>query len=117
MTEWAFLAPILAGEDLHAYYGRRHVLRGVSFAIRRGETVVIRTLMGLVPSRSGRVLMDGLDVTGARTFALARRGIAYVPEGRGIFADLNVAENLAIAERPGADGEKRWSRSRALELF
>jgi branched-chain amino acid transport system ATP-binding protein len=125
----AFLAPILAGEDLHAYYGQRHVLHGVSFAIQSGETVglmgrngmgkttLIRTLMGLVPSRSGRILMDGLDVTGERTFVLARKGIAYVPEGRGIFASLNVAENLAIAERPGPDGEKRWSGSQALELF
>ena len=59
------------------------------------------------------MLVDGQDVTRAPTFAIARRGIAYVPEGRGIFASLSVAENLAIAERPGADGARRRGRARA----
>ncbi len=111
-------APLLEGRELDTYYGQSHVLRGVSVRIGAGETIglmgrngmgkttLIRTLVGLVRARRGSVLVDGEDVTRLPTFAIARRGIAYVPEGRGIFASLSVAENLAIAERAG-DGEWR----------
>lgn len=121
--------PVLAGRDLHAYYGSSHILRGVSLEISAGEsiglmgrngmgkTTLIRTLMGLVPARHGQVLLDGRDVTGVPTFRLAQAGVAYVPEGRGIFASLSVAENLAIAERPGRDGSRKWTRERVLDLF
>ena len=121
--------PILAGHQLNTYYGQSHILRDVSIAIRPGETIglmgrngmgkttLIRTLVGLVRARSGRVQIDGDDVTRIPTHAVARRGIAYVPEGRGIFTSLSVAENLAIAERPGTDGAPRWTRDRVLELF
>jgi branched-chain amino acid transport system ATP-binding protein len=122
-------APLLEGQGLDTYYGQSHVLRGVSLAIRPGESVglmgrngmgkttLMRTLIGLVRPRRGRVLVDGREVTRAPTFAIARRGIAYVPEGRGIFASLSVAENLAIAERGAADGSRRWTTERVLELF
>ena len=88
--------PLLDGRDLHAYYGQSHILRNVSITIAAGETVglmgrngmgkttLIRTLMGLVKPTTGVVLLDGEDVTSLPTFAIARRGIAYVPEGRGI---------------------------------
>src|SRR5882757_49753 len=122
-------APILLleGRDLDTYYGQSHVLRAVSLSIGAGETIglmgrngmgkttLIRTLVGLVRPRRGAVLLDGADVTGHPTFAIARRGVAYVPEGRGIFASLSVAENLAIAERPGLDGAQRWTVERVLE--
>ena len=122
-------APILAGEKLDTFYGASHILHAVSFAIRPGETVglmgrngmgkstLIRTLVGVVPARRGRVLVDGADVTGRPAFAIARRGIAYVPEGRGIFTRLTVAENIAIAARPGVDGATTWTPARVLELF
>jgi branched-chain amino acid transport system ATP-binding protein len=122
-------AALLEGQGLDTYYGQSHVLRGVSLSIARGETVglmgrngmgkttLMRTLMGLVRPRSGRVLVDGSDVTQAPTFVIARRGLAYVPEGRGIFANLSVAENLAIAERASPDGHPRWTSARVLELF
>jgi branched-chain amino acid transport system ATP-binding protein len=122
-------SPILATRDLHAYYGRSHILRGITLAIRPGETVglmgrngmgkstLIRTMLGLVPVARGQVLVDGHDVTGQRTFQMAARGIAYVPEGRGIFASLSVLENLDVAARPGIDGETPWTRDRILELF
>ena len=74
-------------------------------------------LVGLVRPRRGQVLVDGHDVTRQPTFAIARRGIAYVPEGRGIFSSLSVMENLAIAERGAADGQHRWTVERVLELF
>src|SRR5687768_5523779 len=112
MTPSPASAPVtlLEGRGLDTFYGQSHVLRSVSFCIATGETIglmgrngmgkttLIRTLMGLVRPRRGQVLLDGKDVTRLATFAIARRGIAYVPEGRGIFASLSVAENLAIAE-------------------
>ena len=123
-------APLLEGRDLDTYYGQSHVLRGVSVSIGAGETIglmgrngmgkttLIRTLVGLVRARGGSVLIDGKDVTRLPTFAIARRGIAYVPEGRGIFASLSVAENLAIAGRGGtAASGPVWTSARVLELF
>jgi branched-chain amino acid transport system ATP-binding protein len=121
--------PILQGQSLHTCYGQSHILRGVSLAVRAGETIglmgrngmgkttLIRTLMGLLAPKAGRVLVDGVDVTGTSAFRIARRGIAYVPEGRCIFANLSVAENLAIAECAGPEGQQYWTRPRVLELF
>ena len=122
-------APLLEGHELDTYYGQSHVLRGVSVRIGAGETIglmgrngmgkttLIRTLVGLVRARRGSVLVDGEDVTRLPTFAIARRGIAYVPEGRGIFASLSVAENLAIAGRGGPASGASWTAARVLELF
>jgi branched-chain amino acid transport system ATP-binding protein len=73
--------------------------------------------MGLVKPRTGTVEIDGRDMTGAETFRLAQRGIAYVPEGRGIFASLSVRENLEIAERTGLDGKRAWTVDSVLGLF
>jgi branched-chain amino acid transport system ATP-binding protein len=122
--------PLLEGRGLDTYYGQSHVLRGVSLRIAAGEaiglmgrngmgkTTLIRTLVGLVRPRAGAVLFEGADITGLPTFAIARRGIAYVPEGRGIFASLSVAENLAIAARPAQAGAAPgWSVARVLEIF
>jgi len=122
-------APLLEGRELDTYYGQSHVLRGVSVRIGAGETIglmgrngmgkttLIRTLVGLVRARRGSVLVDGENVTRLPTFAIARRGIAYVPEGRGIFASLSVAENLAIAGRGGPASGASWTAARVLELF
>ena len=108
------MSALVEARDLHAYYGESHVLRGVSLAIAAGEsiglmgrngmgkTTLIRTLLGLVPSRAGSVLVHGRDCTREPPHRIARLGIAYVPEGRGIFPNLAVRENLLIAARPRA---------------
>ena len=123
-------SPILGCENLHAHYGNSHILRGIKFGIRAGETVglmgrngmgkstLIRTMMGLLPPTSGRILVDGRDVTGTPTHRMAAdAGIAYVPEGRGIFASLSVLENIEMSARAGPDGSNQWTRDRVLELF
>ena len=81
-----------------------------------GKTTLIRTIMGLVRPRAGNVLIAGEDMTRAPAFRVAQRGIAYVPEGRGIFGSLSVRENLAIAER-ARDGAQEWTTARVLDLF
>ena len=121
--------PLIEAKDLHVYYDESHVLRGVSLRLMPGETVglmgrngmgkttLIRTIMGLVKPRRGTVSIAGRDMTGAETFRVSQQGIAYVPEGRGIFASLKVRENLEIAERRGTDGKLTWDIPRVLKLF
>ena len=82
-----------------------------------GKTTLIRTIMGLVRASAGSVVIAGEDMTHAPAFRIAQRGIAYVPEGRGIFGSLSVRENLEIAERAGVDGAHGWTMARVLELF
>jgi len=116
--------PLLEARAVHAFYGESHVLHGVDLSIAPGETVTllgrngmgktttIRTLLGLLPARSGRILVRGEDVSGWPAHRIARLGIGLVPEGRGIFPTLTVHENLAIAAREGP-----WTSDRALSLF
>ena len=120
---------LIEASNLHTYYDESHILHGVSLALKAGETLglmgrngmgkttLIRTIMGLVRPRSGTVTVAGRDMTREPAFRIAQAGIAYVPEGRGIFASLSVAENLAIAARPGIDGKSNWTLPRILELF
>jgi branched-chain amino acid transport system ATP-binding protein len=122
-------APLVSAEGLHTYYGPSHVLHGVDFEVRRGETValmgrngmgkttLLRSLMGLTPPARGRVMVDGRDMTGAPTHAVARAGLALVPEGRGMFPSLSVREHLVMAARPGRDGRAQWTLARVLETF
>ena len=103
--------PAILAENLNTHYGRSHILRGVSFRVAPGETVsllgrngmgkttLLRTLAGLVRPSSGSVRLNGNDVTGERASARSRAGLAIVPEGRGIFPNLTVAENLTFASR------------------
>ena len=120
---------LIEAQDLHTYYDESHILRGVSLRLRPGEalglmgrngmgkTTLIRTIMGLVRARAGSIRVAGENMTRAPAYRIAQRGIAYVPEGRGIFASLTVRENLQIAERPGVDGAHAWTMARILELF
>jgi len=120
---------MLSIEDLHARYGDSHVLRGVSFALASGvsmgllgrngmgKTTLIRTLMGYVPAAAGQVRWNERDVTGWPPERMARLGIGYVPEGRGIFPNLSVRENLVMTARSGIDGAKGWTFERVLATF
>ncbi len=116
--------PLVEAAGLHTYYGSSHVLRGVDLTIGRGEaiglmgrngmgkTTLLRTILGLVRPRAGSVRVKGRDTTHEPPHRIARLGIAYVPEGRGIFPNLSVRENLVMAARPG-----RWTLDRTLETF
>jgi branched-chain amino acid transport system ATP-binding protein len=121
--------PIIEARQLHTYYGASHILHGVDFSIRAGEaiglmgrngmgkTTQIRTLVGHVPPRRGEVKINGKPMTGAAPHLIARQGIAYVPEGRGIFPNLSVKENLIMAAGPGINGQCHWTFERLLETF
>jgi branched-chain amino acid transport system ATP-binding protein len=104
--------PIIDARELHVYYGASHILHGVDFLVRAGEavglmgrngmgkTTLIRALLGHVKPRRGEVRINGRVMTDAEPHLIARQGIAYVPEGRGIFPNLTVRENLLMAARP-----------------
>jgi branched-chain amino acid transport system ATP-binding protein len=122
-------APIVEASGLHVYYVQSHVLHGVSIAVRAGEavgllgrngmgkTTLIRALLGLVPASRGRVHVRGIDVTQQPTERIVRHGIGYVPEGRGIFPNLSVRENLVMGARAGRDGRRDWTLERVLQTF
>ncbi len=120
---------ILEARDIHAWYGSSHVLHGIDLRIGRGETVgllgrngmgkstFIRCLLGHVSQREGSILLFGRDRSKARPHEVARAGVAYVPEGRGIFPNLSVRENLLMAARPGRNGRLDWDLARVLHTF
>ena len=120
---------LIEATGLHTYYGASHVLRGIDFAVGRGETIglmgrngmgkstLLKSLMGLVRPRRGTVRVVGRDMTGAAPYEIAQLGIAYVPEGRGIFGNLSVVENLTMAARAGTHGQRDWTFERVLETF
>lgn len=121
--------PLIQVRNLNTFYGASHVLRGVDFSVARGETIglmgrngmgkstLLKSIMGLVKPRSGSVAVMGRTMTGGEPYEVARRGIAYVPEGRGIFGNLSVKENLVMAARAGTRGQRDWTCERVLDTF
>ena len=115
----------LSGID--AYYGDSHILRGVSLAVAPGEavcllgrngagkTTTIHTIMGYLKARAGRITYEGRDIGRLAPHAVARRGVGFVPQERGIFPSLTVRENLTVFARRGRDG--RWTLARIFALF
>jgi len=116
---------ILEVEAVHSFYGKSHILHGVSLALREGEivtllgrngagkTTTLRSLVGLTPAREGAVRIFGRATTHWPPYAIAALGIGYVPEGRRIFGNLTVEENLKVPlERPG-----HWTIPRIYQLF
>ena len=115
----------LEAESLHTYYGKSHILHGVSLEVREGEivallgrngagkTTTLRSLVGLTPARDGAVRIFGRATTGWMPYRIAALGVGYVPEGRRVFANLTVDENLAVPlQRPGP-----WTIGGIYELF
>jgi branched-chain amino acid transport system ATP-binding protein len=116
---------VLEAEGLHTYYGKSHILHGVSLELREGElvtllgrngagkTTTLRSLVGLTHAREGAVRVFGQAVTDWPSYRIAAAGVGYVPEGRRIFPNLTVEENLRVPlERPGP-----WSIPRIYEVF
>jgi branched-chain amino acid transport system ATP-binding protein len=120
---------MLTLEGLNTYYGDSHILRGIQLELPAGtalgllgrngmgKTTLIRSVMGYVRTASGRVAWQGTDVTGWPPEKMARLGIGYVPEGRGIFPNLSVRENLVMSARAGVDGRSEWTFDRVMATF
>ena len=117
---------MLSVQQLNTHYGASHILQGVDLAVARGrigailgrngvgKTTTVKSIMGLVTPSSGTVGIDGEAIAGWPPHRVARAGVAYVPEGRLIFPDLTVIENIKVGERVPA---KDWTIARLLELF
>ena len=111
---------------LNTHYGASHVLQGVDLVVPPGricallgrngvgKTTTMRSVMGLVTPTSGKIVLDGVDIAGWQPHQIARAGVAYVPEGRLIFPDLTVIENIRVGERVAA---REWTLDRLLDLF
>ena len=117
---------MLRVEGLHTYYGRGHILQGVDLEVPAGEiaavlgrngvgkTTTLRSIIGLARPQAGRVLLAGKDVAGWAPHRIVRLGVGYVPEGRMIFPELSVVENIQVAQRVPA---RQWSMERLFEIF
>jgi branched-chain amino acid transport system ATP-binding protein len=119
---------MLSVEDIHAYYGASYVLQGVSLTVGAGEivallgrngvgkTTTIRSIVGFMALRRGRILFEGHDITRAPSYEVARRGIGLVPQGRRIFRSLSVEEHLVLGLHRTNPGSP-WNLARVFELF
>jgi branched-chain amino acid transport system ATP-binding protein len=121
--------PFIQAQGIQAWYGSSHVLHGINFHLAAGETVgllgrngmgkstLIRSLLGHVKQREGLVHIGGREVSRAPAHQIARLGIAYVPEGRGIFPNLTVRENLVMAQQPVPTDRPGWTYEQVLATF
>jgi branched-chain amino acid transport system ATP-binding protein len=117
---------VLELRDVHAYYGESHVLHGMRLRVETGEvatlvgrngvgkTTTLRTIMGIVQARRGTIALDGESIAGLPSDRIARRGLGYVPEERGILSTLSVYENLMLAP---IVGDKGWTVERIFDEF
>lgn len=118
---------MLTLRDVNSYYDESHILKGLSMDIRMGETVTllgrngagktttVKTIMGLVKPKSGAVILRGKDVTGLSPHKIAKQGVGFVPEERGIFPSLSVLENLTLPV--WGRGEEGWPLEKIYEAF
>ena len=118
---------ILDVQNIHTFIGQYHILQGVNVRVPKGsitallgrngagKTTTLKTILGLTPPREGKVIYEGKEVQGMRSFDIASKGIGFVPEHRAIFRDLTVEENLKIAER--VKGDYLRKRDFIFDLF
>lgn len=120
---------MLVLDSIHTYYGRSHILQGVSLEVARGETVTLlgrngagktttlRSIMGLTPARDGHVNFAERDITRLKTHRIAQSGLAFVPSGRRIFSELSVRQNLLLCLCGGTENQGKWGIDRVYETF
>ena len=120
---------LLEVHDINTYYGLSHILFDISLEVDKGEVVVLlgrngagktttmRSIMGLTPPKTGRVIFNGKEVTGAPPYQVARLGIGFVPEDRRIFPDLSVRSNLEVGLRKTGKKNSVWTIDRIYEIF
>lgn len=120
---------ILNVDQIDTFYGQSHVLQGISLSISEGEvvcllgrngvgkTTTLRSIMGLIPPRSGKIFLHDVDIAGKPPFQIAKMGIGYMPDDRRIFPDLTLYENLELARRLSSKGRVQWTFQKVYELF
>ena len=118
---------MLEVQNIHTYIGQYHILEGVNFSVPKGKitallgrngagkTTTLKSILGVRPPSQGKVIFDGREIQGLRSFDIAAMGIGFVPENRAIFRDLSVSENLKIAERQKGDLARK--QDMLFELF
>ncbi len=123
------MSALLSITDLKSFYGASQVLNGLSLTVNRGEqialigrngmgkTTLLKSIVGLLADRRGEISFAGAGTLKSKPEDIARSGLAYVPEGRGIFGSLSVVENLVMSARPGVSGSRRWTIDRVFEIF
>lgn len=123
------MSALLTITGLNSFYGVSQALHGLNLTIDRGEqvaiigrngmgkTTLLRSIVGLLPDRRGDISFAGASTISAKPEDIARRGMAYVPEGRGVFASLSVVENLIMSARAGVSGSRTWTIERVFEVF
>jgi branched-chain amino acid transport system ATP-binding protein len=117
---------MLQVKDLHTYYGESHILHNVSLNVKKGKvsvllgrngmgkTTTIHSIMGIVPPKRGVILFKNIEIQSKPSYQVAKQGIALVPQGRRIFPNLTVKENLTITYRPKQNG---WTLEKIYEMF
>lgn len=115
--------------NLHTHYGKSHILQGVDFHIDQGEVIsllgrngsgrstTMKSIMGLVPPTSGKILLRGKELSGQKPYAICKTGVAYVPEEREVFANLSVDENLRMGEQRGSQSAPKWTVEQMFDYF
>lgn len=117
---------VLSVKEIHVHYGSSHVIQGVSLKLEdgllaivgrngMGKTTLVKSIMGLVPVSSGKIIFQNEEITNKKPYEIALRGIGYVPQGRELFPSLSVEEHLQIAARRGRNG--KWNKEKIYQFF